>query len=191
MALASHQLQVYQEQFEALKEEARVLVRFLDEEAFNWRPAPDRWSVAECLDHLNRAGRLLLPKLDDAIAQGRAGGLTGEGPFDYGWLGRWWIRSMQPVSRRRLRHPRAFAPSASRHLVEDVLRTFLTLQDDFIERIYAANGLDLRRIKAPSAAFSMLRLPIGAWFESTVAHEERHLAQARRVMAHPAFPLES
>ena len=88
-ALSPPQLHEYVMQFEALKQEARVLVNGMSHEAFNWRPEPDRWSVGECLDHLNTLGTLLLPNLEDAIGRGRVKGMTQEGPVEYGWLGRW------------------------------------------------------------------------------------------------------
>ncbi|MFQ5568672.1 MAG: DinB family protein [Rhodothermales bacterium] len=184
----SSQLRDYARRFEAVKGEARTLVAGLDEAAFNWRHDPEHWSVAECLDHLNTAGRLLLPKLDEAIRRGRARKMERDGPFDYGWLGRWWIEAMQPSSRRRFKVPKAFEPSSSSLAKEEVLATFLALQDSLVQRVHEADGLDLRRVKAPSAAFPLIRLPLGVWFESTAAHERRHLAQARRVMAHIDFP---
>ncbi len=182
------QLQDYARQFDAIKQQARVLVNGMSDEAFNWRPDPERWSVGECLDHLCRTGSLLLPKLDAAVASGRSRDLTGEGPFDYGWLGTWWIQQMQPASRRTFKSPRPFAPSSSALEKEAVVEAFVALQDQLLERLHAADGLDLRRIKAASAALSVFRLSLGAWFESTVAHEQRHLAQARRVVAHAGFP---
>jgi hypothetical protein len=96
---------------------------------------------------------------------------------------------MQPSSRRRFKVPRVFEPSSSDLECREVLSTFLYLQDQLIARVEASKGLDLRSVKAASAAFSLLRLPIGAWFESTIAHEQRHLAQARRVMQRTDFPM--
>ena len=179
----------YVQGYEALKEEAIVLVDGLDENAFNWRHDPESWSVGECLDHLNTLGTLMLPRWDEALKKGKANDLVGHPPFDYGFLGRWWINTMQPSSRRRFKTPKVFQPSSSGLRCDDVLATFLDLQDQFIKRVETSRGLDLRRVKAPSAAFSLLRLPLGAWFESTIAHEERHLAQARRVMHHVGFPM--
>ncbi|MDX1546753.1 MAG: DinB family protein [Rhodothermales bacterium] len=187
-APASPELCAYQTQFEALKQEARVLVNGMEADAFNWRPAPDRWSVGECLDHLNRTGALMVPRLERAIARGRSKGLTAEGPFTYGWLGRWWIRAMQPASRRKMTTPKVFRPSASALEPAPVVAAFEALQDDLMALVRAADGLDLRRVKAASAALPVLRLSLGVWFASTAAHEERHLAQARRVMAHAGFP---
>ena len=160
----------------------------MSHDAFNWRPAPDRWSVAECLDHLNTAGTLLVPRLEKAIEHGHRNETTAEGPIEYGWLGRWWISAMQPASRRRFKSPKLFRPSSSDLVKEDVLATFLALQDDFIRLVRASEGLDLQRLKAASAALPVLRLSVGVWFESTAAHEERHLAQARRVTAQAGFP---
>lgn len=183
----SPQLQAYKQQFEALKAEAQTLVAGLDEDAFNWKPAPDSWSVGECLDHLNVTGTLLLPNLDTAIERGRARNKTGDGPFTYGWVGRWWIDTNKP-SGRRAKTPNVFVPSSSTLHKQETLEAFLALQDALIQRIRAADGLDLRRVKAPSAAIPLLRFSIGVWFESTLAHERRHLAQAQRVIAHADFP---
>ena len=41
---------------------------------------------------------------------------------------------------------------------------------------------------AGARASSLVRLPLGAAFALLVAHAQRHLAQARRVLAEPAFP---
>jgi hypothetical protein len=51
-----------------------------------WRPAPERWSVAECLLHLNVTAALYLALVEPAIDRGRAKGLTGSGPYRTGWL---------------------------------------------------------------------------------------------------------
>lgn len=188
VALASPTLQACLQQLEALRQEACVLCHGLDGAAFNWQPAPERWSVGQCLDHLNHAGALLLPRLDEAIARGRAAGVYAEGPTRYGWLGRWWVRAMHPTCRRRFRAPAAYLPAAEPLDPDDVLATFLDVQDALAARLEAADGLDLARLKVRSPAYAWMRLPLGVWFESTLAHEERHLAQARQVMAQPGFP---
>ena len=37
---------------ELLNDSARQLVTGLNDEQLNWKPAPDSWSIAQCLDHL-------------------------------------------------------------------------------------------------------------------------------------------
>ena len=43
----------YQRQFEEATAAATRLSEGLDPDHIAWRPAPDRWSIGECLEHLN------------------------------------------------------------------------------------------------------------------------------------------
>ena len=79
--LARHQLQ-----FEEAAATATRLTEGLDPDHIAWRPAPDRWSIGECLEHLNVTAELYLAAIDRAIARGRAHGMTGQGPFKHGLL---------------------------------------------------------------------------------------------------------
>ncbi len=51
-----------------------------------------------------------------------------------------------------------------------------------------ANGLDLARVKVPSPALAILKLPIGGMFAVQAMHEQRYLSQARQVTDNAAFP---
>src|ERR1041384_7083005 len=42
----------------------------LSVEELRWRPGPQRWSIAECLDHLNITLGFYLPKIDKTIQVG-------------------------------------------------------------------------------------------------------------------------
>ena len=183
------ELQEYQRQFSEAKETARDLAADLTDAQFNWRPEPGRWSIAECLDHLNTTGSKLLPGMDAAIERARERGRTGSGPFLYGWLSRWFIRGNQPLPAdgKGMKTPKLYTPAADQS-VGRVLPAFLDLQDQLIERLHAANGLDLARVKVASPVTQLLRISLGAWFAATAAHQERHLQQAQRVREHPGFP---
>jgi hypothetical protein len=178
----SPQLRAYLDAFEAIKVEAARLAADVPADRFNRRPGPERWSAAECFDHLTRTGSLLLPHLDAGIQQGRAQGRTAAGPFRYGPFSRYFIRAMQPGS-KKVRTVKAFAPAAPSGLEKDrVVADLLALQDAFQQRIRAADGLDLKRILVRSGASPLIRLGLGAWFEATLGHERRHLDQARRAV---------
>lgn len=175
------QLQAYVAAFEDRKTEAIRLAAGADEERFNTPPAPGRWSAAACVAHLTTTGTLLLPGLDAAIARGRAQGRVADGPFRYGPVSRWFIRAVSPEG-RPIKTFRVFQPPPQRFAKEQTLADFLALQDAMIARIHDADGLDLKHILVPSAATRLLWISLGAWFEATIAHEERHLRQARRAL---------
>jgi hypothetical protein len=50
---------------------AHEIATSLDDERWSTRPAPDQWSVAECLIHLNMTSQAFLPLIKDAIDRGR------------------------------------------------------------------------------------------------------------------------
>lgn len=181
------ELQDYQRQFEQAKQEAKALVAGLSNRAFVWRPAPDRWSISECLLHLTKAGQGYLPAIDESIAQGRARALTGKGPFQHGWLDRWMLRITEPPVRRRFQAPRQIVPVPDQP-VTAVLPTFLHLQDELIRRLSQANGLHLGRLKVISPWNRLMRFSLAAAFALIAAHQRRHLWQAREVRNHPNFP---
>ena len=172
--------------YQAAAAEARERFGGLTEAQLAWRPEPGRWSVAECLDHLHVTGEEVLARVEAAIARGWAQGKTGVPPFRYGWLGPWFVRANAP-SGRPVPTPRVFRPREGRPPV-GALDDFLALQDELSAALERADGLDLARVRARSPVTPLLRIGIGSWFEVVAVHQQRHLAQARAVLEHPAFP---
>ncbi len=183
----ARELDAFRVQFEQLADEADALAGTLADEQFNWHPPSGGWSLAQCIDHLNVTARVYLPKLDEGIANAIRRGLYGEGPFRYNWAGRMFVKSLEPPARFRVKTPTAFQPAPSRKRPE-ALAAFRAYQVQFIDRLRQANGLDLARARVQSPVLSYLRLPLGSGFAAMVAHERRHLLQARRVMSAAGFP---
>jgi uncharacterized damage-inducible protein DinB len=175
----------FRNQFEQLSAEADALTNPLSDEQFTWRPVPESWSIAECLDHLNATARVYLPSLDEGISDAIRRGVYGEGPFKYNWLGRLSVRfSDLPL---RLEAPDDVQPAAGRTRRE-ILNAFRAYQVQYIDRLRQANGVDLARARVRVPSNGWLRIPLGSGFQLMVAHSRRHLAQARRVMDAENFP---
>jgi len=175
----------FRNQFEQLSAEADALTNPLSDEQFMWRPVPEGWSIAECLDHLNATARVYLPTLDEGISDAIRRGVYGEGPFKYNWLGRLSVRfSDLPL---RLKAPDDVQPAAGRTRRE-ILNAFRAYQVQYIDRLRQANGADLARARVRVPANGWLRIPLGSGFQLMVAHSRRHLAQAKRVMDAENFP---
>ena len=177
----------YRKEFERLAEEANALVAPLTEEQFNWKPAPDSWSIAECLDHLNTTARLYLPHLDTGIAEGLRRGLYGKGPFTHDLIGRLFVRSMEPPARIKVKAPARFQPPPQRSR-SAIMAAFGGYQVQFIDRLHQASGLDLTRAKVRSPLSPWIRMSLNSGFALMAAHERRHLWQARRVASAAGFP---
>lgn len=165
-----------------------ALVEPLSSEQANWRPDPDRWSIAQVLDHLAATTGPLAPALLEAGVKARAAGRVSDGPFRYGPLSRWFLRSLAPAGARPLPAPKLYRPSASALDLAETTRRFLEAQRAFESAAESAEGLDLARVRVASPALRLFRLPLGVWCLSTAAHTLRHLAQAERVRADSRFP---
>lgn len=170
-----------------VKMDARGLTSTLTEEQFHWKPAPQAWSVGECFGHLNATNRLWLPLLEEAVERGRAKGLLGEGPFVYGWFSRWLLAKTEPPPKSRFPAPARLRPAAGRPLSE-VMGEFLERHERLERLLRAADGLDLARIRVASPGFRRLRHSLGISFWLVLAHDRRHIYQAREVCKMAGFP---
>lgn len=180
--LANHQI--------AFRDNRLVAHRIVDGlslEQFNWRPAPERWSIAQCLAHLNISARLYADRMEAAIREGRDAGVLSAGPFHYGLLARMLARAVDPANRKKSRSPAKFvAPPGQTYDPRDVLQAFDAAGARWERCLHEANGLDLAPVKVRSPAAAWMRLPLGALFAIQAAHERRHLLQAEAVLTHQA-----
>jgi hypothetical protein len=182
------ELQSNLDQLEAIKADGKAVTAGLSDTQLNWRPGPGRWSIAECLQHLNIGVRATLPAFDRAIAEGREKGKTAPGPFRYGWLSRLMISSMEP-GKRRMRTQAIFdVPPGSTYRGAELLPEFYAVRDELAQRVRRADGLDLARVRTISPASRLIRMPLGAYFQFIITHDRRHLWQARQVRNSPGFP---
>lgn len=183
----AREVEQFRREFEQIAQDADALVTPLSDEQFIWRPRPASWSVAQCLEHLNTTARLYLPQLDEAISNAIRRGTYGEGPFSYDVIGRFFTAAMEPPARFRITSPKVFQPPPARSRAE-VTAAFRAYQVQFVDRLRQANGLDLARAKVRSPTYSWLRFSLGSGFALMLAHERRHLWQARNVANDPLLP---
>ncbi len=176
------ELEVMLEQIAAIKAEGKAIVAGLTEDQLNRHPAEGSWSILDCLEHLNVGVTTALPAFDRSIAEGRDRNQTSSGPFSYGWFSRMMVASMEPPPRFRMRAPRLIRVQAGpvRRSVE-IVPEFARIRDQLADRVRAADGLDLARVKTISPINRLIRMPIGAYFNFILAHDRRHLWQAGNV----------
>lgn len=176
---------LYQEK--VILQEAEGLYHGLSNEQLNWQPRPGSWSIGQCLEHLNISNRALIGKIEPVLNSAKSSGPRGEGPFVYGFISRWLLRSLQPPARSRLKTKPEFEPAAGKPM-EEILPAWKQTHERLETLIRESNGLDLAAIKVTSPFLSLLRYPLGMAFWIQTAHDRRHLNQAREVRTQPGFP---
>jgi hypothetical protein len=180
-------LALLEAQLDAIVREAEALTAGLTDEQFNWRPAPEAWSIAHCLRHLVVSAQGLVAAQEAAIDRARARGLLSDGPYRHGRIGSMIAMSMEPPVKRRFKSARALTPTG-RYAIDELLPAFREQHERLRRVIMRARGVDLGRTRVPLPSLPIVRLSLGQSFAFTLSHERRHLWQARAVRENPRFP---
>jgi hypothetical protein len=167
-----------------------TLTAGLSDEQANFRPAPRKWSINECLEHINVTNRLYVQKLEPALAKARAKGLTGGEPFGNGtFMGRFVLNNLrQGPQAPKVPAPGAFKPKRSDLKLAELQAQFRTYAGQLADLAGQAQGLALDRIRFGSPAMPIFRMTAAHIFEITHLHAHRHLGQAERVKEADGFP---
>jgi len=179
--------QIYDEA-EAVAGDAKALFGHLNAEQLNWKPAPDSWSVAQCLDHLITINQEYYPVFD-RVLNGEYRKTFWRGmPFLPAIFGRLMVKALSPDSQRKLKSPGAARPSSS-SIDSQIVDRFITHQRGTLAKMKSLEGMGPAGIIITSPFMSVVVYSLLDTFRLIVAHERRHFAQAQRVMETSGFPL--
>ena len=179
-------LDEYHRQFEVLRSEGRELIEGLDHRQFNWSPAPGKWSIAQCISHIDEVAALYCNSLEEALPRTLEKGLAGD-TGRYNFLERWFVRQMEPPPKQRVKAPGKMRPVPELD-PEEGLRQFLESKDRVVQLIWEYNGIDLARAKIRNPILRFIKTSAGSAFAGMAAHERRHFWQAREILRHADFP---
>jgi uncharacterized damage-inducible protein DinB len=151
----------------------------LSHEQLHYRPAPGRWTVAECVEHIVTVEGRLLGRIQKALE-------TGPDPSKRSALeGQDDAMVANTVARvARFQAPEVLAPTG-RWPDDRLLQEFEAARQQ--TRDFAASTeADLRRYFFKHPIFGDLDLY--QWLLMIAAHCDRHRAQSEEVMSSPGFP---
>jgi hypothetical protein len=159
---------------------AEALVLGLTPEQLTTQPEAGKWSIAECVLHLNVTASVMQPLMEEAIARGKHDNIVGIGPFKLGAKGRLLIWIAEPPPKFKMPAPPHLRPASCIDDPLKLLLDFLKAQDEWERLIRESAGLDLVGIKV-GKPFSPFRARFAAILPWMMAHQRRHLLQAENV----------
>lgn len=163
------------------------LVAPLDEKQFHWRDQAGRWCIGECLDHLVITGESYNAKIARCVEQAKSRGLFGVGPFRYGPLESYFLRSLEPPANFRVKAPKEFRPQSNKNK-QTVWEAYRLMNRGAVDGIRSAAGVDLRRAKVGSPVSNWIKFSLGIALASMPAHDRRHIYQMRELQRMNGFP---
>lgn len=167
----------------ALRVLAHQRLRPLTSEQLNRRPAYDKWSAAQCLEHLNIVGGYYLPSLKARLRLAHAKGSAAGTQVKSGWLGRYFTSTAQQkngLGDNLLRRPRQFAPTGTR-LTGTVVEAFNRQLDELLRLLLLARQVDAGAVRVPNPLYPWLRLRLTDVLEALVTHIQRYVKQAEQI----------
>ena len=170
-----------QEDVRRLAECARFFKQ-TDKSKLVYRVDEKSWSVVQVLEHLNAYGRYYLPTIEKAIAV--KDGMPNAW-FNSGYWGEKFTKQMKPTNvyeiKNKMKGMKKFAFPNSLN-VETVLNEFEAQQETLLQLLETAKGRDLASIHIPITLTKLIKLRLGDAFRFLIAHEQRHMIQARNTL---------
>ncbi|HVS12333.1 MAG TPA: DinB family protein [Thermoanaerobaculia bacterium] len=158
-----------------------ALIEGAEGEAWSWKPAPERWSVAECAEHIVKTEAALLSTGREALA----------GEPDPEWESKTagkadFIAQVMPDRTGRAQAPQEVRPQGGVSK-EELIATFRAQRAE-LAALIADEALELKRYtqEHPFPVFGTLNAH--QWLIYVPLHTIRHSKQIREVQETPGYP---
>ena len=174
------ELAALDEAYVAIERDARALAQGLSEERAAWRPQPGSWSVAECIDHLATGNRVYLAAMQTPAARALASGRRRRRPALPGLIGGWFVRSLEPPVKTKMKNPKKMTPRTSPPL-SDAMNAFLASHEDVRRFLQTYAGIDLASVRFSNPFVPGVRFSLATGLHVIASHDRRHLWQAWNV----------
>ena len=172
---------------ELIKASTQPFLR-LTQEQLNYHAGPGQWSIAQNFEHLNLGLTFYTRTILGLISA--APDVKGV-KFSSGWMGDWFYNKIMPRPDGtvfKLRSRGVTNPPEGELDGKDVIQRFLQQCDMIDDILRHCLTKDLKHIRVPFVFTRLLSLRLGDNLRLQIAHCERHLLQAHRVMTHVPQP---
>jgi hypothetical protein len=149
------------------------------------QPGTNKWSAAQCLEHLNSYGRYYLPAIENAIKAAQQKNWAAVQKYTSGRLGNYFTHLMLPDTdgkkMKKMSAPKNHSPISDLDS-DKVVREFIDQQEKMLALLEQARTIDIQKAKVPISIAKFIKLRLGDVFRFLIAHNLRHIVQAERAV---------
>ncbi len=151
------------------------------------RPSPKRWSILECLEHMNLSSGHYIKRLEKLIPELEKVAPTQEDyEFKPGFFGEKFSTGILPKKDGTLSNSMKtfffFEPKLAKTKKHRSLEEFITMNQTTVELLERAKKIDLNKGKVTSTLGPIFRFKTGDAFRFAIGHNVRHMVQIERVL---------
>ena len=181
MSINNIYIQSIEKQYVDLKNSLNMITEKLSEDQFNTKPAPDKWSVAECIGHLNATWDQYKGLINNAVTQNQNSSVKNSDIFNPRYLMKLFTNMMEPPYKFKMKTFTKFVP-LEKFNKQETLNKFNSDVDEFIDYIKIAENVDLKNTIVISPVSKVIKFQLGELFPFLAAHARRHIWQADNVI---------
>lgn len=163
-----------------VQQRARQLLS-IDLKDLSAKPDADRWSVLQCVEHMNISDAHYLMELERVFNSPIE---RSSKSFRPGWLGNLFVKAIKPRANghipNKMKTFRKFQPEIDVHF--DTLAKFIEDQDVLVDFINKCKQLDLNKNKVVSAIGRIVVFRLGDGLRFLTAHNQRHILQVENTL---------
>ena len=147
----------------------------------NAKPQPEKWSILECIEHLNYYGIFYLPEIKNRIEKSNS---KTETNFKSGLLGNYFAAGMLPKEKlNKMSTFKSMNPANSK-LTKEVISVFLNQQQAMLKLLNQARNISLNKTNTIISISKLIKLKLGDTLRVVIYHNQRHLVQALNAVNH-------
>lgn len=165
-------------QLEAQLKEVIAVFQNLPEHVLLKPSAGNRWSIAECIAHLNSYADFYMPHLAGAINKSNV--LRESSDFKHSLIGKYFINSMDvDRSKKKFKALKRHRP-AQISSANVVVTDFIQHLENLLTLLRQARNKNLNKISVKTSISSWIKISPGDAIQFLLTHNRRHLEQAKR-----------
>lgn len=153
----------------------------LQEKELNWKPAPERWSIAQIMDHIITTNESYFPVFERIKKGSYHNPGMGKIPFIPSLMGKMILKTVRPETKRKSKTFGNWEPVQS-NITLDITERFVRHQQALKVHIQSMENFLGRNIIIHSPLSKYIVYPLEDAIEILEVHEVRHLNQAREVL---------
>lgn len=151
-------------------------------EQLNWKPNSNTWSIAQNIHHLIVVNETYFPVFASLIAGTYNTTFIANSSFLVSFFGKTVLKAVQPDRLKKMKTFSIWEPNKS-NISNLVLIDFENHQNQLIQNIDATKELVQKGVVIASPANKHIVYTLETAFDIIVSHEQRHLEQAKEVLA--------
>ena len=159
----------------------------LSDRQLNWRPDATRWSVGQCLEHLLTTNRVMFLQAEHALNPAHPRTIWQRLPGLPGLFGKLLVRSQAPEATRKYKAPGPARPTTS-DIAADIVQRFVAQHREAVAQVTALDESRASLAIMTSPFARVVTYSVLDGWRLILAHDRRHVGQARRVTQAAEFP---